>query len=89
MCGELSYFSNLCDIPPNSWPINGIVGKILRAIGVGTIKMTSFVNETSIDGELKKVLYVPDTYLRNDSLRPLRLNGSGNTKWVPLLCPIH
>jgi hypothetical protein len=38
MCGELSYFFDLIDIPPKSWPINGIGGKILHAIGVGTIK---------------------------------------------------
>jgi hypothetical protein len=75
MCGELSYFSDLCDIPPNSWPINGIGGKILHAIGVGTIKITSFVNGISVEGELKNVLYVPDLGVTLISIGSLSING--------------
>jgi hypothetical protein len=75
MCGELSYFTELCDIPPNSWPINGIGGKILYAVGVGTIKMTSFVNGVSVEGELKNVLYVPDLGVTLISIASLSING--------------
>jgi hypothetical protein len=75
MCGELSYFSDLINIPPLSWPINGIGGKILHAIGVGTIKMTSFVNGSSVEGELKNVLYVPDLGVTLMSVTCLSMNG--------------
>ena len=75
MCGEFSYFSDLIDIPPHSWPISGIGGKILHAIGVGTIKMTSFVNGSSVEGELKNVLYVPDLGVTLISVACLSING--------------
>jgi hypothetical protein len=59
MSGERSFFTELSDISPVSWPINGIGGKLLHAVGIGTIKLTTSVNGANVNGELKNALYVP------------------------------
>lgn len=52
MSGERSFFAKLSDISPGSWPINGIGGKLLHAVGIGTIKLTTCVNGANVNGEL-------------------------------------
>jgi hypothetical protein len=57
--GATRFFVELSDISPGSWPINDIGGKLLHAVGIGTIKLTTCVNGANLNGELKNVLYVP------------------------------
>lgn len=44
MSGVHAYFQELRNIPPDSWPINGIGGTVLHAKGVGTIKLSALVH---------------------------------------------
>jgi hypothetical protein len=75
MSGVHSYFQELRDIPPNSWPINGIGGTVLHAKGVGTIKLSSHVHGETINGNLKDVLYVPGLGVNLISVVCLSING--------------
>ena len=40
--------------------MNGVDNTTLRATGVGTVPIHSYVNEKVLKGELKEVLYVPE-----------------------------
>ena len=60
MMSNRSYFENFRDIPPGSWTVNGVGNTTLHATGVGTVPIHSYVNGKVLEGELKKVLYVPE-----------------------------
>lgn len=59
MSDQKSYFHDLRDVEPGTWPINGIGGTTLYARGIGTIKIIRKLNGTTVCGEIKDVLYVP------------------------------
>ena len=60
MTDQRSYFDELREIEPGSWPINGIGGTTLHATGVGTINLIREAQGKCYHGEIKDVLYVPD-----------------------------
>lgn len=53
----------------------GIGGKLLHAVGIGTIKLTTCVNGANVNGELKNVLYVPELGVTLISIACLSICG--------------
>lgn len=89
MSDQRSFFHDMREIEPKSWPINGIGGTVLYAHGIGTVKMTRTVNGKRSDGDLKDVLFVPGLGVTLISIASITSNGynvifSGSTANVTI-----
>jgi len=51
MSSELSILHDVREIPPGSWPINGIRGTVLYVLGICTIKFTKDFEKNTNLGE--------------------------------------
>jgi hypothetical protein len=60
MTDQRSYFYELQEIEPGTWPINGIGNTVLYAHGTGTIKVSRETRGNCYHGEIKDVLFVPN-----------------------------
>ena len=59
MTNQRSYFTSFEEIS-DSWTVNGIGGVQVKALGVGTVPIVSYINGESKAGTLHEVLFVPD-----------------------------